>query len=106
MVASSGTVAFIVGIYEELIYSIKKIDQVFIVSVVPKFLVIAEKVLRRLFSGKDIFVVGRDIKVPLVNKYQRPSAVGQDRLVTAYAAVSDEYRKALMEQFHFDKNIY
>jgi len=67
---------------------IEKIDQVFIVSVVPKFLVITEKVLRGIFSGKDIFVAGRDIKVPIANKYQKPSAVGQDRLVTAYAAFS------------------
>ena len=32
-------------------------------------------------------IIGRDIKVPIVNRYRNPGHVGQDRLVCAYAAL-------------------
>ena len=37
-------------------------------------------------TGKRVVCVGRDILVPIKNKYRFPKQVGQDRLVTAYAA--------------------
>lgn len=36
--------------------------------------------------GSHIYIIGRDIKVPIVNKYRVKSEVGQDRLVNAFAA--------------------
>ncbi|MBI1976118.1 MAG: type III pantothenate kinase [Candidatus Omnitrophica bacterium] len=37
------------------------------------------------FHFPRILVVGRDIKVPIVNRYKNPKQVGQDRLVNAYS---------------------
>jgi len=35
---------------------------------------------------RKVILVGKDLKVPIKNKYSRPKQVGQDRLVGAYAA--------------------
>jgi type III pantothenate kinase len=32
------------------------------------------------------YVIGKDLKVPIINLYRKPEQVGQDRLVNAYAA--------------------
>jgi len=53
-------------------------------SVVPQTLKIIEPLLKSKFSS--VKIVGRDIKVPIKNCYQKPRQVGQDRLVSAYAA--------------------
>ncbi len=63
-----------------------KIDTVVIVSVVPKFLSIVEKSLASCVGRAAVLVVGRDIKVPMKIKYKKPREVGQDRLVTSFAA--------------------
>ena len=62
------------------------VDNVVIVSVVPKFLGIVKESLKRVLPGVPILVVGRNIKVPVENKYKNPKEVGQDRLVGAFAA--------------------
>lgn len=65
---------------------LRKIDSIVIVSVVPKFLSIVRKSLRAAIPGVPVRVVGKDIKVPIKNKYKKPGEVGQDRLVTTFAA--------------------
>ncbi|MDD5439794.1 MAG: type III pantothenate kinase [Candidatus Omnitrophica bacterium] len=62
----------------------KKIHKVIIVSVAPNRLRVALKELKRYYSG-PVAMVGRDIHVPLKSEYN-PKQIGQDRLVTAYAA--------------------
>ncbi|MBD3426078.1 MAG: type III pantothenate kinase [Candidatus Omnitrophica bacterium] len=64
-----------------------KIDDVVIVSVVPAFLRVFKKSISSVLPGVKVRIVGRDIKVPIPIKYRKPEEVGQDRLVTAYAAM-------------------
>ena len=65
--------------------------QIMICSVVPRMLSVLSESLRSL-DGIAQCIVDQDIKVPLINKYQYPEQVGQDRLVGAYAAWA-EYKK-------------
>ncbi|MFC1590703.1 type III pantothenate kinase [Candidatus Omnitrophota bacterium] len=62
----------------------KEIDAIIISSVVPKALNRLKPVLRKKI-GKNIFVLGKNIKAPIKNKYKKPRQVGQDRLVNAVA---------------------
>lgn len=39
-------------------------------------------------TGVRPYIIGKDILVPVKNRYRRPKEVGQDRLVNAYAAAS------------------
>ena len=64
----------------------RKIEEIIIVSVVPKFLSLITRNMKTICPGAVIRLVGRDIKVPIKNKYRKPREVGQDRLVTAFAA--------------------
>ncbi len=54
-------------------------------SVVPAVLPMVKKTLRRI-GVRDIYILGKDIKVPIKNLYACPEEVGQDRLVNAFAA--------------------
>ncbi len=63
---------------------VKNVDKVIIVSVAPKRLKGLLRVLRKM-SNTPIYIVGKHIKVPLKSEYN-PKEIGQDRLVTAYAA--------------------
>lgn len=63
----------------------KRIDKIFIVSVVPKALGEVRRSLKGEFKSARIFVVGRDVKVPLECLYNKRE-IGQDRLTTAFAA--------------------
>ncbi|MBD3380433.1 MAG: type III pantothenate kinase [Candidatus Omnitrophica bacterium] len=65
---------------------LEKAEEAVVVSVVPDFLALMVKSLRRAAPGIKIIVVGKDIRVPMDVKYEDPSEVGQDRLVAAYAA--------------------
>ncbi|MDP1853160.1 MAG: type III pantothenate kinase [Candidatus Omnitrophota bacterium] len=62
------------------------IDDAIICSVVP---FATNKVAKDLkgFLGKNAYIIGEDIKVPIKNLYRKPKEVGQDRLVNAYAGV-------------------
>jgi len=62
------------------------IDEMIVVSVVPEFLSLLKKVFNKRFTDARVRVVGRDIKVPIRNLYEKPREVGQDRLVTSFAA--------------------
>jgi len=61
-------------------------DELLVASVVPgalsKFLASGQRIFR-----KKIKVVGKDMPVPLVNRYRYPSKLGIDRLLNAYATL-------------------
>jgi|GEM_PF-538319 len=61
-------------------------DEIVICSVVPKALTIAKRCVSKVFKVSPK-VIGKDIIVPIHNKYKDPDQVGQDRLLCAYAAV-------------------
>jgi type III pantothenate kinase len=68
------------------IFSRDKVNDVVICSVVPEATRNLQVALKKFFPKKVRFI-GRDIIVPLKNLYHKPSQVGQDRLVNAYAGV-------------------
>ncbi|MFH1245623.1 MAG: type III pantothenate kinase [Candidatus Omnitrophota bacterium] len=61
------------------------IKEIVICSVVPGLTDILARALDSLL-GKKPLVLGKDIIVPLKNLYKKPEQVGQDRLVSAFAA--------------------
>ncbi|MDD2679879.1 MAG: type III pantothenate kinase [Candidatus Omnitrophica bacterium] len=63
-----------------------KIDNAIICSVVPPVTRKIERDLRSLL-GRQPQIIGKHIRVPIKNLYRNPKAVGQDRLVNAYAGV-------------------
>lgn len=65
----------------------KKIDKAVIVSVVPPFLQVFQKGLKEVLPDAVFLIVGKDVKVPMPVRYDAPEEIGQDRLVTAYAAL-------------------
>lgn len=68
---------------------LKGIDDIVIVSVAPKFLSVIKKSLKVVFKDIPVHIIGKDIKVPIKNKYKTPGQVGKDRLVAAYSASLD-----------------
>lgn len=72
----------------KIIKKIKKsidIDKIYIVSVVPKLTRRIKRDLKRKFNNASIAVVGDNVKVPIKCAYSK-TQIGQDRLVTAFAA--------------------
>ena len=63
----------------------RNLEKIIVVSVVPSALRELKKILKKRFKKTKILVVGENVKVPLVCEYNK-SQIGQDRLVTAYAA--------------------
>ncbi len=64
----------------------EEITEVAVVSVVPVFLRVMRKSLESIISSAQVRIVGKDIKVPIKNRYKKPQEVGGDRLVGAFAA--------------------
>lgn len=60
-------------------------DAAVVSSVVPTSTAAVVSALNNIWN-KNIFVVGKDIKIPLRNRYQTPKKLGSDRLINAYAA--------------------
>ena len=58
-----------------------------ICSVVPKLTRIIQRDLK-LLTGRNPYIIGKDLAVPIKNRYRIPGQVGQDRLVNAYAAIN------------------
>ena len=56
-----------------------------ICSVVPKLTPVIRKHLKHL-TGRNPYIIGKGLIVPIKNLYHIPGQVGQDRLVNAYAA--------------------
>lgn len=63
----------------------KKIDEVIIVSVVPQVTDKIKNIIKNKFKKAKIYVVGKNVKVPMKCAYSKKE-IGQDRLVTAFAA--------------------
>lgn len=63
-----------------------KIDEAIICSVVPKSTLRLKNDLKKLLKTTPI-ILGKNIKVPIKNLYEKPGQVGQDRLVNAFAAI-------------------
>ena len=62
------------------------VDKNAICSVVPRLTGIIARDLVFL-TGARVYIIGKDIRVPMKNLYRRPGQLGQDRLINAYAAV-------------------
>jgi len=62
-----------------------EISATIICSVVPKLIPIIRRHLK-LLTGRNPYIIGKDLIVPIENRYRIPKQVGQDRLVNAYAA--------------------
>ncbi len=75
-----------------------KAEEAIICSVVPWATPMVSKALRSL-GVRRVKVVGRDVKVPLKNRYRYPRQVGQDRLVGAYAALKMYKRDCIVCDF-------
>jgi type III pantothenate kinase len=78
---------WLLDIYNILTLEKIEIKDVVIASVVP----VIEKKLSEAFKKffkKDPLIVGKDLKVPIVNRYKNPDEVGIDRLINAYAALN------------------
>ena len=63
----------------------KKLDQSIVCSVVPKMSILVTAILKKELCQAPL-IVGKSLKVPIKNCYQRPRQVGQDRLICGYAA--------------------
>ncbi|MEI7998482.1 MAG: type III pantothenate kinase [Candidatus Omnitrophota bacterium] len=78
-----------VALNKRLNYFLKKgydCKRVVICSVVPTKTELVERYIKKILNTRPV-VVGRDVIVPIKNCYKKPSQVGQDRLVGAYAAL-------------------
>ena len=73
-------------------------QQILVCSVVPRMSSALIQSLRSL-ATVPIRVVGKDVKVPLKNRYTYPKQVGQDRLVGAYAAWRTYKRDCIVADF-------
>jgi type III pantothenate kinase len=66
-------------------FKTRKVDRIIVASVVPGALAKTKSALKRNFPGTRISVVGENVKVPMPCVYNKRQ-IGQDRLVTAFAA--------------------
>ncbi len=71
-----------------------KISACAICSVVPKLTGVIQRDLKSILN-RNPEIIGKDLIVPIENRYRIPKQVGQDRLVNAYAA-SNLYPGALI----------
>jgi len=64
----------------------KDICEIVICSVVPRLDKLLVSRLEKVFPGATIFRLGKEIPIPIKNKYRLPSQVGKDRLANAVGA--------------------
>lgn len=79
-------------------FDLKRIRAVVIASVVPRL----GRSLRRALPGAlgvKTLLIGKDLQVPIVNRYRNPKQVGVDRLVNAYAAYQTRRGPAVIIDF-------
>lgn len=77
---------------------LRRASQIILCSVVPRMSAVLVESLRSI-GDVPIRLVGQDVRVPLVNKYAYPEQVGQDRLVSAYAAWAQFKRDCIVADF-------
>ncbi len=73
------------SILESLYKKYPLISAVVLCSVVPSVVPLVCRIVKASLGLKTL-VIGRDLFVPIKNNYRYPQQVGQDRLVSAYAA--------------------
>ena len=73
------------------------LDAAAIASVVPKAGENTKKILKKL--GIKAYLIGRDIKPPIHNRYHHPKQVGMDRLMNAVAAFERYKKEAIVIDF-------
>lgn len=83
----TGTKAYKKAALAKKIRAYPEISASVICSVVPKLSRIIQRDLKTL-TGRNPLIIGKDLIVPIENRYRIPGQVGQDRLVDAYAASS------------------
>jgi type III pantothenate kinase len=78
-------------------FSLNDTRVILIASVVPR----AGIFLRDFFkkSGLSVYLLGKDLKPPIVNRYRRPRQVGMDRLMNALAAYRIFRKEAIVIDF-------
>lgn len=87
-VLSSGSLRWqLKGVLREFKRRYARIDQAVVCSVVPEVVSMVKRSIKTELDMK-VYIVGEDIKAPMVNRYKNPRQVGQDRLVGAYAAMA------------------
>lgn len=64
----------------------KQFENAYICSVVPSLNKDAKKIIKSVFKINAL-IVGKDVIVPIMNRYRLLHQVGQDRLVNAYAGL-------------------
>lgn len=74
-----------------------KIEAVVIASVVPKAVASLKKAAEKI--GVPALVIGRDVPVPIANRYKNPRQVGIDRLLNAYAGYRQYRREMIVLDF-------
>ena len=84
--AASATKSRQYYIFLNKFFSQHKIDKVIVASVVPQATRKLELALKKL-KAKPVLILGKNLIVPIKNRYQFPKQVGQDRLVNAFAAI-------------------
>ena len=77
---------------------LRRASQIIVCSVVPRMSAVLGESLRSI-GDMPIRLVGQDVHVPLVNKYAYPEQVGQDRLVSAYAAWAQFKKDCIVADF-------
>ena len=75
-----------------------EIEAIVICSVVPWASRLVGKAAKKTFRLRP-FLIGKNLKVPIKNLYRKPSEVGQDRLVCAYAAREFYVKPAIVVDF-------
>ena len=63
-----------------------EISKIIVCSVVPRQTKVLGGLLSRIFKRR-VLIAGRDIKIPIKNKYRNPKQVGTDRLVNAFSGL-------------------
>ena len=78
--------------------SLKSAPVIVAASVVPD----ASRILKKVISGKlklPFLLIGKDLQIPVINRYKKPEQVGIDRLLNAYAAYSRHRRELIIIDF-------
>jgi len=70
---------------------------VVIASVVPAASILLKKTVARL--GYPVFILGKDLQVPITNRYKNPRQVGLDRLLNGYAAYAEYPQELIIIDF-------
>jgi type III pantothenate kinase len=83
---------------KKILSRIKNIDLIIIVSVAPRTLTVVKKYVKNIFKKAKVSIVGNNIFVPLKCEYDKKE-IGQDRLVTAFAAKKIYGEPALVIDF-------